>query len=99
MLDDKIDDMDDMPGDEVQDKLLTFIQETLRPKEVTVPIEVDTPLIELGILDSLKTAILLNYIRDELGVHVPPMEMVARNFKDVRRIAAMVAELSTASAN
>ena len=88
-----------MPDEKVQDKLRNFIHETLRPKEMTEPIEVDTPLIELGILDSLKTAILLNYIRDELGVHVPPLEMGARYFKDVLSIAALGGELSATSIN
>ncbi|GAA4469016.1 acyl carrier protein [Phytohabitans houttuyneae] len=83
-----------MADEKTEDKLLEFINSTLRPKDMADLIEAGTPLIELGILDSLKTAILLNYIRDELGVSVPPMQMVASNFKDVRSIAAMVDALS-----
>ncbi len=44
-----------------------------------------------------KTAILLNYIRDDLGVSVPPVELRAARFKDLRSIAALVNELATAT--
>ena len=86
-----------MPDDDpVVIRLVAFTDETLRPKDLDERIDPHTPLLELGILDSLKTAILLNFIRDELGVAVPPMEINARNFKDINSIAAMVNQLTSA---
>ncbi|WP_173152388.1 acyl carrier protein [Phytohabitans suffuscus] len=85
-----------MPDDQTLRKLVTFIDETLCPQEMEEPIRPDTPLLELGILDSLKTAILLNFIRDALGVVVPPKDLSARNFKNPAAIAAMVDQLSAA---
>jgi acyl carrier protein len=87
-----------MPDDEVLTKLVSFAQDNLRPSDMQEPIEATTPLLEMGILDSLKTAILLNFIRDELGVFVPPLEINARNFKDLTSIAAMVSSTETAPA-
>jgi clorobiocin biosynthesis protein CloN5 len=83
-----------VPADEIVNRLVTFIEETLRPSEMEEHIQPDTPLLDLGILDSLKTAILLNFIRDELGVAVPPTEMIGKNFKDPATIAAMVNDLA-----
>ena len=58
------------------------IEETLTP---------DTPLVESGILDSLRIAVLLHWIRDELGVHVPLEKIDAGHFADIATIAGMLA--------
>ena len=50
----------------------------------------DTNLLQLGILDSLNTAMLMTFIRDELGVAVPLELISAGNFKTVSAIASMV---------
>ncbi len=79
-------------------QLVTFIRENLRPEGDDVAIDESTPLLELGILDSLKTAILLNYMRSELGIVVPPALMDAHNFKNAANLAEMAARLAPASA-
>ncbi len=71
-------------------RLVTFVRENLLPADSTIVLDEQTPLLEAGILDSLKTAILLNYIRDELGVFVSPALIDARNFASVASVAAMV---------
>lgn len=76
-------------------KLVSFAQETLCATELGVLIDADTPLLDLGVLDSLKTAILLNYIRDDLGVSVPPTALNTANFKDLRSIAGLVNAIAT----
>lgn len=53
-----------------------------------------TPLMESGILDSLRVAVLLTFIRDSLGVSVPLTEMVTQNFRDIETIAAVLREAS-----
>jgi acyl carrier protein len=50
----------------------------------------ETPLLAWGILDSFKTAKLLTFIEDELGTQIPPAQLFAGNFRDIRSIAAMV---------
>jgi acyl carrier protein len=78
--------------------LTGFIRDNLM-RDIPYEIDEDTPLLEAGILDSLKTAMLLNFLRDGLGTPVPPHRIDARNFHSVRTIAAMAAELSAIPAS
>lgn len=77
--------------------LLEFVRNEFLHGADRIELTDRTPLIESGVLDSLRIAILLTYIRDELGVHVPWEKIDARNFLDVRTAAAMVAEAAAAS--
>lgn len=52
-----------------------------------------TALLEGGLLDSLRTAKLLNFIRLEFGVTVPAGAIEFRHFRDARSVAAMVRAL------
>jgi acyl carrier protein len=52
-----------------------------------------TPLLEWGLINSIETARLIAFIREEFGVRVPPAEMVSRNFQDLERIADLVSAL------
>lgn len=74
------------------EKLVDFIQSIL-PEDQQITVDEETPLLELGILDSLKTAILLNYIHNELHSSVPPASLNSENFKDARSIAAVIEEI------
>jgi clorobiocin biosynthesis protein CloN5 len=82
-----------MSDDEVATALTEFIRHNL-VKDMPDDIDEDTPLLERGILDSLKTAMLLNYIRDGLGTAVPPLLIDAKNFHSARTIAVMIGGLS-----
>jgi clorobiocin biosynthesis protein CloN5 len=86
-----------MSENDFAQRLVGFVRENLLPADSTIELDEQTPLLEAGILDSLKTAILLNYIRDELGVHVSPALIDTRNFANVRSLAAMVDGLLVAS--
>ncbi|HET8658576.1 MAG TPA: phosphopantetheine-binding protein [Micromonosporaceae bacterium] len=86
-----------MSEDEVTADLLAFIRTNLRKPGSDLEIDESTPLMETGILDSLKTAMLLNYIRDALHTPIPPLYLEAKNFQDVRTITSMIRELSTTS--
>jgi peptidyl carrier protein len=83
-----------MTAPEVTDALIKFVQHNLVTEQPNITIEETTPLLELGVLDSLKTAVLLNFIHGELAVVVPPDRLSTRNFRDIRSIAAVVAELA-----
>ncbi|MFF5142335.1 phosphopantetheine-binding protein [Streptomyces sp. NPDC013157] len=78
--------------------LLTFIGEEFLQEDERAGLDATTPLMETGILDSLRVALLLSYIRDELGLYVSPAKMDTKHFQDVRTIAGMLAELAVDTA-
>lgn len=83
-----------MPDARDRERILAFIRERFLDNDPTVELDADTPLLEWGILNSMNTAVLLTYIRDEIGVPVPPDRMRASNLKNVHSIAAMLDELA-----
>jgi acyl carrier protein len=80
----------------VAPKLLGFIRAQFLSGDDSSELDEETPLLEWGVLNSLNVATLMNYIRDELGITIPPVELNAGNFKNVRMIAALVAEIAAA---
>jgi acyl carrier protein len=79
-----------VPEDQLISDLLTFIRTQFLDGDVTGELTDETPLLAWGVLDSFKTARLLSFIEDELGSQIPPAQLYAGNFQDVRSIAAMV---------
>ncbi|MEV0614694.1 phosphopantetheine-binding protein [Nonomuraea sp. NPDC050404] len=77
-------------------RLIAFIQENLVPDDLDLEVDETTPLLLSGLLDSLRTARLLNFIRKELGVPVPAARLDPENFRDVATIVAMLEELESA---
>src|ERR1043165_6267322 len=49
-----------------------------------------TPLLEWGIIDSLRTTVLVGHVRERFGVFVSVAKINSRNFRDVTTIAAVV---------
>ncbi|TCO44750.1 acyl carrier protein [Actinocrispum wychmicini] len=83
---------------ELLDKLAKYVElELLDGKDIT-DFTTTTPLLEWGLLNSIETARLVAYIREEFGIRVPPTEMVSRNFQDIERIADLVSELRAPAA-
>ena len=74
-------------------RLLAFIGENFLDGDAQGELDATTPLLEWGVLDSLKIAVLLSFIRNDLGVTVPFQYISARNFGTVRAIAELSAEL------
>lgn len=58
-----------------------------------IDIEPDTPLLELGILNSLTTTRLVGFIREHFEIDIPAEEMVGENFKDLLSLSKLVAGL------
>jgi len=52
-----------------------------------------TPLLELGILNSMEVLSLIAFIESRFKVVVPPEQILADNFKDLQTIARLVASL------
>jgi acyl carrier protein len=82
-----------MSHDDITEHLITFIQDNLVGADAGVTVDEATPLLQLGILNSLKTAMLLNYVRDELHAPIPPERLSAGNFATPKDISALVQEV------
>jgi acyl carrier protein len=87
-----------MTGKDVSGMLLTFIRNQFLDGDPGRQLDMSTPLLEWGVLNSLNTVQLLTFIRDEFDVHVPPTAISASGFKDVGSITALVTDLAGASA-
>ncbi|GAA2634862.1 phosphopantetheine-binding protein [Streptomyces axinellae] len=74
----------------VTGKLIAFMRERFIPEEFRESFDEDTKLLELGVLDSLNAARLLNFIRSDLGVGLPSSAIDSDTFQDVRHLAAAV---------
>jgi acyl carrier protein len=87
-----------MTEDDYTAALLKFVGAEFQRGEERAALDERTPLIETGVLDSLRIAVLLTFIRDELCLHVPLTRIDARNFADVRTIARMLNEIAESAA-
>lgn len=74
--------------DEIIDKLKKFISSELL--QSNAPIDDDALLIETGILTSLQTIGLVEFMQSELGVEIEPEEINEEEFRSPRTIAALV---------
>jgi acyl carrier protein len=71
--------------------LTKYVLTNLLGDENAADLTADTPLLELGLLNSIETARLVAYIRETFGVRLPPASMNAGNFRDLNAIASLVA--------
>ncbi|MFE1407399.1 acyl carrier protein [Streptomyces sp. NPDC058770] len=86
-----------MTEDDYVSALVKFIGEEFLHGEARAELNETTPLMESGVLDSLRVALLLTHIRDEMALYVSPAKIDAHHFKDIRTIAGMLHELSQES--
>jgi clorobiocin biosynthesis protein CloN5 len=75
---------------DVLERLTVFFQEKIVSAAVDVQLGPDSPLRELGVINSLGMARLVSFIRDDLGVAVPTRELTGRNFRTLGDIADLV---------
>ncbi|BCJ50269.1 hypothetical protein Asp14428_17440 [Actinoplanes sp. NBRC 14428] len=78
---------------EMRERVLEFIRTELAVDLGTIDVTETTPLLQAGILDSLRTAKLIAWLRTEIGVRVPPTAMTGPNFRDAGTIADLVLSL------
>jgi peptidyl carrier protein len=76
--------------DQVSAQLLSFIRDSFLAGDPSGELSVDTPLLEFGILNSLNTAEMIAYIRDEFDVTIAFDEVTATTFKSVGDLSAVV---------
>ncbi|MFF3667002.1 acyl carrier protein [Microtetraspora malaysiensis] len=79
-----------MADDQIVSDLLVFIRTQFLDGDPAGELTDQTPLLAWGVLDSFKTARLVGFIHDELGSQIPPDQLNASNFQDVRSIAELV---------
>lgn len=76
----------------ILDSLRDYVTERIL-QDSSVMIEPDTPLLEWGILNSISTVQLIGFIREQFQLEVPPEAVAGRNFKDLRSISQLLAQL------
>lgn len=86
-----------MIDDKVSERLLDFIRESFLDDDVKSELEEGTPLLDWGILNSMNIAILLNFIRSDLGYRVSPADIRSQNFRSVKDIASMILDMAAAT--
>ena len=75
-----------MSADQITKQITEFIKTTFLAGDPQNELRDTTPLLEWGVLNSLNTVRLVTFIRTELGVKLPPLEITGGNFKDVASI-------------
>jgi acyl carrier protein len=78
---------------EVASQVIGFIRRNFLDGDPKDDLNESSPLLEWGILNSMNMIQLMNFVRDQFGVSVPPARINGRDFKDVRSITAMVVDL------
>jgi acyl carrier protein len=79
-----------MSEDQIAERIAQFIKVNFLAGDPQGELQDNTPLLEWGVLNSLNTVRLVTFIRNGLGVKIPPLEINGSNFKDVSSIAKMV---------
>lgn len=83
-----------MTNEEVSDRITGFIQSEFLDGDPQAELNDGTPLLEWGLLNSANTAHLLSFIREDLGVRIPPREINGRNLRNIRTISSLVCGLA-----
>ncbi len=73
-------------SEETADRLLRFV--TTEVSVVPDPIEVETDLLLTGAVDSLGVMRITQWMEDELGVEVDPVDVTLENFQTIGRMLA-----------
>lgn len=80
---------------EIAEKLLGEVRSiaALGLGDAAPEIEVDTPIIELGIVDSVAVFQIVAFVEEQCGVEVPHTAMLPENFNSVRALSRMTVAL------
>lgn len=80
---------------DITQRLVDFVQEHLVLDGDDIEVDETTPLLVSGLLDSLRTARLLNFLRRDIGVPIAAADLDPGNFRDVATIVTMVRRLQS----
>lgn len=81
-----------MQKDDIFNNLQNYIATEVLEGE-DVGLESDTPLLEIGVLNSIEIMSMVRYIEDEFNVTLPMKSIHAENFKNLDVISEMVVGL------
>jgi acyl carrier protein len=88
-----------MNREQVLQRLETFIREQFLGEAQDDDLTPSSPLLEWGVLNSMNTARLLSFMREEFGVSVPATSITSRCFRDLDAITNLVCSLSVPAEN
>jgi acyl carrier protein len=88
----------DLDRAKILSKLHDYVVAELLDGKDVEQFETTTPLLDWGLLSSIETARLVAFVRQELGVRVPPTDMVKRNFQNLESITDLLLSLRDSSA-
>ena len=74
------------------EQLIAFISKEFLEGE-DVGLTETTPLLELGVIDSISIVLLQRFIQSNFGVEVPPAELTPKNLGTIRAICELVERL------
>lgn len=83
----------EMSVNEVAARIRSFIGENFLGGDQKGELSDTTPLLEWEVLNSINSALLLNFLREELNVNVPLAAINAANFWDIKSISTLVTGL------
>ncbi|WP_405868079.1 acyl carrier protein [Streptomyces sp. NBC_01515] len=91
--------MTDLDRATLLEGLLRYVREELATGVPSDLLTADSPLLELGVLDSVRTARLLAHIRTTYGVRVPPVHMTGEHFRSLESITDLILLLRSQTAS
>lgn len=77
---------------EVQEHLTNFIVKEFLHEKNNAAVEIDTPLIEEGIIDSMGLVKLIKFIEGTFGISIDEDEVEINNFRDIDSITDFLAK-------
>jgi acyl carrier protein len=86
-----------MTRDQVRDRTANYIRRELLGDN-QMSLEPDTPLLQWGILNSMNTARLLTFIREELKVIITPVHITGKHFQTLNTIVDLIYSLHSEQA-
>ncbi|HEV2641031.1 MAG TPA: hypothetical protein VGX23_38305 [Actinocrinis sp.] len=86
-----------MTTDEVTARITAFISKSFLDGDPRGELTTSTPLLEWEVLNSMNSALLLNFLREQLQVDVPLASINAVNFRDISSIGKLVSSLMVLS--
>jgi len=80
-------------------RLTAFVREQFLGEQQDNDLMPSSPLLEWGVLNSMNTARLLNFVREEFGVSIPATSITSRCFHDLDAITNLVCSLLASAQN
>ena len=82
------------------DEYIEPIREYIVDQHLDATSELDrhTPLLELGVIDSLALTDVLGFVEEEFDLTVPASELTPENLRDLESIGALLARLEAGAA-